>query len=408
MSRTHRFHSQALSLAAIIYCCLVPPVLADEVTDFAACVDGLKTRARAEGVSAAVTDQVLDQVRYVERVIELDRKQPEFTRSFAQYYNARVTQGRVDKGRAMLQEHKALLDKVYRATGVPPHYLVAFWGLETNFGSYLGKMAVPSSLATLACDTRRSEFFTIELLTALKIVDEGDVSAEQLVGSWAGAMGQMQFMPSTFARYAVDGDGDGRRDLWGSVADAMTSAGQFLQGLGWVPALRWGREVQLPAGFDYALAGRQTRKPLSEWVALGVRKAGGEPLPPLPLEASILVPGGAGGPAFITYENFHVIMRWNRSEFYALSVGRLAERISGGGKLRNPAVDDGLRFTNELIMELQTSLSRLGFAVGEPDGVFGPQTRAALRGFQTSQDLLADGYPSLELLELVTRVAQQQ
>jgi len=402
----NRFRLPAILL--LVGAFLSPLLRADEATDFGACVDSLKTRARAEGVSAAVTDQVLDQVRYVERVIELDRKQPEFTRSFAQYYNARVTQGRVDKGRALLQEHKVLLDKVYRATGVPPHYLVAFWGLETNFGSYLGKMAVPSSLATLACDPRRSEFFTIELLTALKIVDEGDVSAQQLVGSWAGAMGQMQFMPSTFARYAVDGDGDGRRDLWGSVADAMTSAGQFLQGLGWEPGLRWGREVRLPEGFDYTLAGRQTRKPLAEWVALGVRKAGDEPLPPLSLEASILVPGGAGGPAFITYENFHVIMRWNRSEFYALSVGRLAERISGGGKLRRPALDDGLRFTNELIMELQTNLKTLGFDVGEPDGVFGPQSRAALRGFQTSQGLLADGYPTLELLEQVSRVAQQQ
>ena len=213
MTRKHCLSSPALFLVALICMCLIPPVQADEATEFAACVEGLKARAQAEGVSAAVTNQVLDQVQYVERVIELDRKQPEFTRSFAQYYTARVTQGRVDKGRALLIEHKALLDQVYRATGVPPHYLVAFWGLETNFGSYLGSMAVPSSLATLACDPRRSEFFSVELLTALKIVDEGDVSAEQLVGSWAGAMGQMQFMPSTFARYAVDGDGDGRRDL---------------------------------------------------------------------------------------------------------------------------------------------------------------------------------------------------
>ena len=188
----------------------------------------------------------------------------------------------------------------------------------------------------------------------------------------------------------------------------MTSAGQFLQALGWTPGLRWGREVGLPAGFDYALTGGQTRQPLSEWQALGVLKASNQPLPPLPLEASILVPGGAAGPAFITYENFHVIMRWNRSEFYALSVGRLAERISGGGRLRHAAVDDGLRLTNAMITELQTNLGQLGFDVGEPDGVFGPQTRAALRAFQSGQGLLADGYPNLALINKVSRVAAGQ
>ena len=405
MFYTHFFPSPVVLFVAIFSLCLIPPVLGDDAVDFSSCIDRLRTQAKAEGVSPAVADSVLGNVEYVERVIELDQKQPEFTRSFAQYYNARVTQGRVDQGRSLLIEHRTLLDEVYRATGVPPHYLVAFWGLETNFGGYLGSMAVPSSLATLACDPRRSEFFSSELLTVLKIVDEGDVIPEQLVGSWAGAMGHMQFMPSTFARYAVDGDGDGKRDLWGSVPDAMNSAGQFLQGLGWESGLRWGREVQLPEEFDYLLAGLKTRRPLSEWVALGVRKAGGQSLQPLPLEASILVPGGAGGPAFIVYENFHVIMQWNRSEFYALSVGRLADRINGGSELRRPAVDDGLRFSREMITELQENLNGLGFDGGEADGVFGPKTRAALREFQTGQGLLADGYPTQKLFQQVSTAA---
>lgn len=379
---------------------------ANEAAAFAQCVAGLKARAMTQGISAATVNSVLDRVQFVERVVELDRKQPEFTRSFAQYYNARVTDGRVAKGREMLAEHAELLARVYLASGVPPRYLVAFWGLETNFGSYIGNMAVPSSLVTLACDARRSDFFTAELLDALKIVDAGDVSAEQLVGSWAGAMGQMQFMPSTFQRYSVDGDGDGRRDPWTSIPDALTSAGLFLNALGWVPELRWGREVQLPQGFDYTTAGLATRRPLADWLAAGVRSANGERLPALALQASVLVPAGAQGPAFLVYQNFDIIMRWNRSEFYAIAVGRLADRIAGAGKLARPALDDGLQMSHALISELQNSLLKLGFGVGEVDGVFGPGTRTALRQFQSQQGLLADGYPSAELLVMVNAAAQ--
>jgi len=383
-----------------------PPAGGEEA--FAACVLELKQQARQEGISAGVVDAVLDDVNYVERVIELDRSQPEFTRTFAQYYLARVTPSRVEKGRAMLAENRPLLDKIYRATGVPPRYLVAFWGLETNFGSYIGKMSVPSSLATLACDPRRSAFFTTELMTALRIVDAGDVQPGQLVGSWAGAMGQMQFMPSTFHRYAMDGDGDGRRDPWVSVPDAMASAGRFLSELGWVPGLRWGREVRLPANFNYAEAGLGTRKPLSDWAEAGVIDGMGQPLPALALEASILVPGGAAGPAFVVYENFQVIMRWNRSEYYAIAVGRLADRIAGAGTLWRPPEDDGLRFSRELILQLQENLNRLGFEGGEIDGIFGARTRAALRRFQQQQGMLADGYPTTQLIEAVAQAARSQ
>jgi len=383
-----------------------PPAGGEE--EFAACVLELKQQARQEGISAGVVDAVLDDVNYVERVIELDRSQPEFTRTFAQYYLARVTPSRVEKGRAMLAENRPLLDKIYRATGVPPRYLVAFWGLETNFGSYIGKMSVPSSLATLACDPRRSAFFTTELMTALRIVDAGDVQPGQLVGSWAGAMGQMQFMPSTFHRYAMDGDGDGRRDPWVSVPDAMASAGRFLSELGWVPGLRWGREVRLPANFNYAEAGLGTRKPLSDWAEAGVIDGMGQPLPALALEASILVPGGAAGPAFVVYENFQVIMRWNRSEYYAIAVGRLADRIAGAGTLWRPPEDDGLRFSRELILQLQENLNRLGFEGGEIDGIFGARTRAALRRFQQQQGMLADGYPTMQLIEAVAQAARSQ
>ena len=307
----------------------------------------------------------------------------------------------------MLQTHAELLRTVSDRYGVPAHYLVSFWGLETNFGGYLGKMAIPDSLATLACDQRRSKFFTAELINAMRIIEAGDVDRAGMTGSWAGAMGHVQFMPSAFLRYAVDGDGDGKRDLWGSIPDAMASAGNFLSTLGWQPGLRWGREVVLPEGFDYATATRKVRKPLRVWSAAGVTDAFKRPLPAIDLAGSILVPGGASGPAFIVYENFDVIMRWNRSEFYAIAVGRLADRIAGAGGLAQPPVDDGVRLSREMIMTLQTQLNQLGYDTGTPDGIFGSGTRGALRTFQAANNLTADGYPSEQALAAVAASANR-
>jgi len=375
-------------------------------SDFAACVVRLKAEAAGAGISPAVANGVLDHVQYVDRVIELDRKQPEFTQTFGDYYRRRVTDTRVEKGREMLATHQALLARVSAAYGVPPQYLVAFWGLETNFGGYLGEMAIPDSLATLACDERRSRFFTAELVSALRIIEAGDVDADGMTGSWAGAMGHVQFMPSAFLRYAVDGDGDGRRDLWNSVPDAMYSAANFLSSLGWKPGLRWGREVVLPAGFDYSLASRKIREPLSAWSGAGVTDAFGRPLPAMPLESSVLVPAGAKGPAFVVYDNFDVIMRWNRSEFYAISVGRLADRIAGAGMLAVEPPESNLRLTRDLVMNLQQNLNALGFDSGTPDGIFGSGTREALRGFQRSRGLVPDGYPNADVIEAVTTAAR--
>jgi membrane-bound lytic murein transglycosylase B len=350
--------------------------------------------AIGKGISETVVDSVLDNVSHIDRVVELDRRQPEFTQTFTQYYTRRVTPGRVATGREKLAEHRKLLERVLHDTGVPPHYVVAFWGLETNFGGYLGKIPVPDSLTTLACDGRRGEFFTNELMAALEIIEAGDVESGKMIGSWAGAMGHVQFMPSTFLRYAVDADGDGRRDLWGSIPDAIASAGNFLANSGWVPALRWGREVLLPAYFDYSLATRDVKKALSHWSEAGVSNAFGQPLPSVDLEAAILVPAGANGPAFVTYRNFEIIMRWNRSEFYALSVGRLADRIAGAGALQQPPPDDGLKLSRDLVVELQRNLGTLGYDSGKPDGIFGSGTRTALREFQRDRGLLPDGYPA--------------
>nr|WP_148864469.1 lytic murein transglycosylase [Marinobacter fonticola] len=388
----------AISLAA-------PYTLAQETTqptsqaDFGQCIGQLKDRALKEGVSPEVAQNVLDQVTFLDRVIELDRRQPEFTTTFADYLNRRVNEARIDKGRELLNTHAELLAKVSRETGVPAPYLVAFWGLETNFGSYFGKMSVPSALATLACDPRRSDYFSGELISALRIIDEGAIAPEQMEGSWAGAMGHVQFMPSVFLRYAVDADNDGKRDLWNSIPDAMMSAGNFLQSLGWNGDYRWGREVQLPPGFDYSLAGLKRERTLSEWRKLDVRDAFGKPLPQAAVDAALLVPAGHEGPAFLVYHNFHVIMGWNRSEYYALAVGHLADRIAGAGGLQNPPPEDLPRLSREDIEALQAALNQRGYDSGEPDGILGPATRSAIRDFQKDQKRIADGYPDPGLFE---------
>lgn len=360
--------------------------------DFAACIDRLQARALEEGVSEPVVRDVLGKARRLERVVELDRRQPEFTATFADYLERRVTEARVARGRALLEEHRVLLADAERRFGVPRQYLVAFWGLETNFGAVFGNIPVPDSLATLACDPRRSDFFTAELITALRIVDAGDIEPGRMVGSWAGAMGHMQFLPSVFARFAIDGDGDGKRDVWGSLPDVFASAGNFLRELGWDAGVRWGREVLLADSFDYATAGPDERRPLSQWPGFGVTDAFGKPLPALDLPASILVPAGHGGPAFLVYDNFDAIMRWNRSEFYALAVGHFADRIAGAAPLQRRLSADSARVTVDEVRQLQANLTSLGYEAGEPDGIPGPATRKALRRFQADRELVADGY----------------
>ena len=369
--------------------------------DFEQCKARLKAAAIAEGIDGPTVDHVLNAVQYNARVIELDQRQPEFTRTFGNYYQLRVTSSRVALGRVLLANHIELLQRVRQQTGVPPHYLVAFWGLETNFVNIFGDMSVPDSLTTLACDPRRSEFFSAELMNALRIIEAGDIEAKKMQGSWAGAMGHVQFMPSAYLNYAVDGDGDGRRDLWGSIPDAMFSAGNFLQHLGWQAGTRWGREVILPENFDYALANTGQARPLSDWRALDITDVFEQPLAESDIATRLLVPSGHKGPAFVTYQNFDVIMGWNRSEYYALSVGRLADRIAGVGKLHNTPPDTDLKLSNELVLQLQQDLNTLGFEAGEPDGVAGPMTRSAVSRYQQSKGVIADGYLDTAILEAI-------
>ncbi len=356
----------------------------------------------AAGINNTAVDAVFAEVEALPRVIASDRTQPEFTQTFADYYNKRVTTFRVQTGRQMLYQHRDLLKAVSQNSGVPAQYLMAFWGLETNFGRYFGSLYIPSALVTLACDSRRSEFFKTQLMATLKIVDEGHMSPDKLVGSWAGAIGHMQFMPTTYLAHAKDGDGDNRADLVGSVADAMTSAGHYLQGIGWQRGFRWGREVKLPAGFDYSLTGSDQWRPLAEWAAMGVRDVFGKTLPAMDASSAILLPAGFEGPAFVVYDNFKIIMKWNRSEFYALSVGRLADRISGAGRLSTPLPD--IRLSTAQVTRLQEQLTQLGYNPGKPDGVLGPGTRKATRRFQQDHGLLADGFPHEVVLAELAKV----
>lgn len=374
---------------------------------FQECKVTLQTEAREAGVKENTVVEILGNSKYVSNVIKYDRNQPEFVQTFPNYFGKRVTQWRINKGRQLYKEHKELLTKLTQRYGVPSHYLIAFWGLETNFGSYKGKMPIIDSLTTLACDPRRSEFFAKELVQALLLIDREEIEIENMVGSWAGAMGHTQFMPSAYMRYAVDGDSDGKADLWNSVPDALTSAANFLSHLGWKSGFRWGREVALPENFNYQLSGKDQQYPLNFWSDNGVTKTNGSGIGSADLEASLLVPAGHQGPAFMVYDNFDVIMKWNRSEFYAIAVGHLADRIAGSSKLSKSLPELPI-FTLEQLKQLQTTLNQLGFDVGNPDGIMGPATRKGIRDFQASINLTADGFPNTKVVEALKNAMKSE
>jgi membrane-bound lytic murein transglycosylase B len=369
--------------------------------EFSACINTFSEKAKSAGISANTINNSLAKTHLNPRVLELDRQQPEFSTTFADYFNRGVSEQRIRQGQALLIKHRALFERVAKQYGVPANYLLAFWGLETNFGANFGGMQVVNSLATLACDKRRSTFFTTELIAALRILDEGAIAPDKMLGSWAGAMGHVQFMPSAFLQYAVDYDGDHKRDLWNSTPDAMASAAHFLQGLGWQANTGWGREVKLQTNFPFLEAGLKTTKSLAEWSKFGVKSADNSPLPQTDELASLLVPAGYQGPAFLVYQNFNVIMSWNRSEFYALAVGHLADRIAGAGKLMQPPPSDAPRLHIGQVIALQEQLNQKGFNAGEPDGILGPGTRRAISEFQHQQGMIADGFPGKEVLVLL-------
>lgn len=367
--------------------------------DFSRCLAGLQDRARAEHLPAPVIENVLAKLEPQPRVIELDRAQPEFTQTFAAYLSGRVTAGRIERGRALRQEYRRFSAETLAQYGVPDQYLIAFWGLESNFGDHLGAMPTLDSLATLACDERRSRYFADELMDALLLLNRESLTPDEMRGSWAGAIGNTQFMPSAYRKYAVDGDHDGHINLWKSPRDALASGANFLAHLGWRRGERWGREVLLPPDFPFAESGLGNPRPIRHWAELGVRQTDKTPLPDEDMQGAILLPAGHTGPAFIVYHNFDVIMGWNRSAFYALSVGLLADRIAGAGDLSRPPASDEAALSRATIQRMQERLNQLGFDAGNPDGVMGSATRAALRAFQQTSGIIADGYPDRATLQ---------
>ncbi|MGM0416967.1 MAG: lytic murein transglycosylase [Thermodesulfobacteriota bacterium] len=303
-------------------------VRASESDSFTRWLAALRRDAQDKGISESTLNAALKPVEApTKRIIELDRNQPEQKLSLATYMEQRLTPERIARGKAMLERHAPLLEKIKHQFGVPPRFIVALWGLETSYGGYTGGFYVIQALATLAYDERRSAYFRDELLQALEIIDAGHIEADKMQGSWAGAMGQCQFMPSSFSNHAMDGDGDGVIDIWNSIPDVLTSAANYLNKAGWETGYTWGRKVQVPDSLDKSLLGLDTRMPLQKWTNHGVKRANGAPLPEVDIEASLLRPDGPDGDAWLVYHNFRVILKWNRSNAFGIAVGTLADAL---------------------------------------------------------------------------------
>jgi membrane-bound lytic murein transglycosylase B len=366
---------------------------------FEAWVEGFRGRALAQGIRAEVFDAAFAGVRLDPEIVRRDRNQSEFTKTIWQYLETAVSESRIRGGRAALAEHSATFEAIERTYGVEKEVVAAIWGLESAYGAHRGTEPVIGSLATLAHDGRRGAFFEEQLVAALRILQAGDTAPADMTGSWAGAMGHTQFIPTSFLAYAVDGTGDGRRDIWGDdPTDALASTAAYLAGFGWTTGQPWGVEVTLPEGFDYASADRAVTRLPSEWAATGVRGADGKAVPDHGT-ASVLLPAGAQGAAFLVFDNFAVIERYNTADAYVIGVGHLADRLAGGGPIRSgwPEADRALTFAER--QEMQRRLTGAGFDTQGVDGRIGPLTIAAIRGFQRSAKLVPDGYASLALLD---------
>ena len=383
-----------------IICFLVTSfsVQAYDSEEFSTWLSELKQEAKAENISSKTIANTFKKAKYLPRVIVLDRAQPEFISPFLIYIDKRINHSKIALGRAKLQQHEALLNQVETNYGVPKTVLVAFWGLETHYGENKGNFNLPSALMTLAFEGRRAQFFRGQLLDTMRIIDAGHNNVAGLRGSWAGAMGHMQFMPSTLLKHGVDADGDGRIDIWTSLPDAFASAANYLAKTGWrkdEPAIK---EVKLPANFDYSLAQLSNRKSVADWVKLGVFASDESAMPALD-NVAIVLPQGYKGPAFMVFSNFDVIMDWNRSVNYALSVAHLANQFVADKPIiaGDEAEKEGLSFNQ--MWALQAKLNQLGFKSGEPDGFPGSNTQAAIRQYQAVKNLVQDGYASPSLYQ---------
>jgi lytic murein transglycosylase len=380
-----------------------PLMSAEEISaaaaNFPQCIESLWPAAARRHISRVTFTAQAASLTPDLRIMDLLDSQPEFTKSFWDYLDVLVTDVRIAKGRELLDKYRSSFDAVERAYGVDRYILAAIWGVETNYGTIAGDRPVLRSTATLACVGRRQKYFREEFLSALEIIQRGDVPPDKLLGSWAGAFGPTQFMPTAFKRYAVDFDGDGRRDVIDSVPDLLASTANNLRKDGWVTGRPWGYEVVVPATFDFLLADRGRVMTIRDWMRHGIARPNNQTFPRLDDRAYLLVPAGVQGPGFLMLENFRVIMKYNPAEAYALAIGHLADRLRGG----SPFVQNWPRYERVLSrderLELQQLLSRRGFDVGEPDGQLGGKTRAAIREFQARVGQVPDGFASTVVLD---------
>lgn len=365
--------------------------------DFAGFVDALRSDAKSRGISQATFEAAFAGVSGPDpEVIARTRRQGEFSRPVWDYLVGAVSNARIARGQAQGKRLAATLAAIEAKTGVPRAVVLAFWGVESDFGASAGSLPTIRSLASLAYARHRGTLFRDELWAALQILENGDIEPARMVGSWAGAMGQVQFLPSVYLREAVDFDGDGRRDIWRSEADSLASIAHYLRSLGWRPGLSWGYEVSLPKDFDLT----RYRGPISDFAARGVRRTDGKPLPANG-EASLFLPGGLGSPVFLITDNFEVIRGYNTSDSYALAVGHLADRLAGGPALAAPWPSGAARLDGPGLKRLQAGLAAKGLYAGEQDGRAGPKLREAVRQYQIREGLPADGYARPALLERV-------
>ena len=365
---------------------------------FARWIDGFRKRARAAGIRDSVFDAAFQGVRYQTDVIRRDRNQSEFTKQIWDYLDSAVSTTRVRNGRAAFKENARLLARIEDLYGVEAEVVTAVWGLESAYGAFRGDTPIISALATLAYDGRRGRFFEAQLIAALKIIQAGDVSPRKMTGSWAGARGHTQFIPTSYLEYAVDFTGDGKRDIWAdNPADALASTAAYLKRFGWKKGQPWGVEVKLPRGFNYSQSGARIKKSPREWASMGVRDMQGGAVPNYG-RASILLPAGAQGAAFMIFNNFHVIERYNTADAYVIGVGHLSDRIAGKPAIQAnwPRDDRNLRFAEK--KEMQRLLNNRGFNTQGVDGIIGPNTINAIRGFQRQIGLIPDGYASYDIL----------